>query len=193
MVLSNGNKCHKYYLLSCSVFPTPPSLPCALCFSPFFLPLPFFPPPSCRPSTLVLFLAPTMATATQAMVPTLFHLHLPFRELGQKHCLEVWTKILLPLKFYNSFLWHQVIQSLWLKRLSGQLGYKKFGFGTWALNSFCSKSLSPVKLPRLGRTYISNGDFSYCSGGKKLRLISISPFSKEKDGCFHVLLFTYRV
>lgn len=42
-------------------------------------------------------------------------------------------------------------------------------------------------MPRLGRTHISNGDFSYCSEGKKLKLISISSFSKEQDGCFHVL------
>lgn len=44
-----------------------------------------------------------------------------------------------------------------------------------------------MKLPRLGQTHISNGDFSYFSEGKKLRLISMSSFSKEKGGCFHVL------
>lgn len=44
-----------------------------------------------------------------------------------------------------------------------------------------------MKLSRLGQTHVFNGDFSYCSEGKRLRLISISSFSKKKDECFHVL------
>lgn len=123
----------------------------------------------------------------EAAVPTFMVLSLPLCGLEKKHPFRGLDQDTFNSKILQFFLWHQTIQCLWKMCFQRWFDLRNFCFASWSVKSFWSKSLFPFikerirELQRLGRTHISHSDFSQCSEGKKLRLIYISSFSKEKD------------